>query len=89
MCEFCVVYGVGICVNACGVVWVVVCVCFLHLGVFVVMQCSGCMGCCDCCLICEACNWRCSFMGSMSVCRVDVVHPVAILSAVFCVSVVC
>ena len=43
------------------------------------------------CLICDACSWRCSSMGSMCVssCRccvfVSVVHPVAILSAVFCV----
>ena len=40
-------------------------------------------------LICDACSWRCSFMGSVCVssCRccvfVCVVHPVAILSAVF------
>ena len=41
--------------------------------------------------ICDACSWRYSFMGSVCVssCRccmfVSVVHPVAILSAVFCV----
>ena len=51
-------------------------------------------GCCDVvqwvcgvlCLICDACSWRCS----MCVLRVGcvfvyVVHPVAILSVVFCV----
>ena len=46
------------------------------------------MGCCDFCLICDACSWWCSFVGSMCVssCRCCVfVHPVAILSAVFCV----
>ena len=49
------------------------------------------MGCCDFCLIRDACSWMCSIMGSMCVssCRccvfVSVVHPVAILSAVFCV----
>ena len=49
------------------------------------------MWCCDVCLICNACSWRCSFIGStcVSSCRfcvfVSVVHPVAILSAVFCV----
>ena len=43
------------------------------------------------CLICDACNWRCSLMCSVCVssCRccvfVSVVHPVTILSAVFCV----
>ena len=46
---------------------------------------------CDFYLICDACSCGCSFMGSMRVssCRccvfVSVVHPVAILSAVFCV----
>ena len=68
-------------------------VCFLRLGVVccVVMQCSGCVGCCDFYLIFDAYSWRCSFMGSVCVssCRccvfVSVVHPVAILSAVFCV----
>ena len=43
------------------------------------------------CLICDASSWRCSFLGRVCVssCRccmfVSVVHPVAILSAVFCV----
>ena len=68
-------------------------VCFLRLGIVccVVRQCSGCVGCCDFCLMCDACSWRCSFMGSVCVssCRccvfVSVVHPVAILNAVFCV----
>ena len=85
--NFDLVYGVGVCVNVCGVVCVVLC--FLCLGV--VMLCSGCVGCCDFCLICDACSWRCSFMGSVCVssCRccvfVSVVHPVSILSVVFCV----
>ena len=49
------------------------------------------MECCEFRLICDACSWKCSFMGSVCVssCRccvlVSVVHPVAILSAVFCV----
>ena len=61
---------------------------------------SGCsLLCCDVvgvwgvviCVICDACSWRCSFMGrgcvSSCICCVfvSVVHPVAILSAVFCV----
>ena len=86
--NFGVVYGVVVCVNVCGVV----CVCFLRLGVVccVVMWCSECVGCCDFCLICDACSWRCSLMGRVCVssCRcvfVSVVHPVSILSAVFCV----
>ena len=47
------------------------------------------MGCCDVCLICDACSWRGSILGRVCVssCRccvfVSVVHPVAILSAVF------
>ena len=59
--NFGVVYGVGACVNVCGVVCVV---CFLCLGVV----CSGCVGYCDFCLICHTCNWRCSFI----VCLLDV-----------------
>ena len=49
------------------------------------------MGCCHFCVICDACNWMCSLMGIVcaSSCRWcvfgSVVHPVAILSAVFCV----
>ena len=49
------------------------------------------MGCCDFCLICDPCSWMCSFMGcgsvSSCICCVfaSVVHPVAILSAIFCV----
>ena len=49
------------------------------------------MGLGDFCLICDACSWRYSFIGRVCVssCRccvfVFVVHPVAILSAVFCV----
>ena len=52
---------------------------------------GGWVWCCDFCLIRDACSWMCSFMGStcVSSCRccvfVSVVHPVAILSAVFCV----
>ena len=80
--NFGTIYGVGVCVHVCGVVCVVVCCLFLR---------SGCVGCCDFCLICDACSGRCSFMGSVCVssCRccgfVSVVHPVAILSTVFCV----
>ena len=50
------------------------------------------MGCCDFCLICDACSWRCSLIGRVCVssCRccvfMSVVHPVAILSSVFCVN---
>ena len=49
------------------------------------------MGCFDFCLISNVCSWRCSLLGRVyiSSCRccvfVSVVHPVAILSAVFCV----
>ena len=49
------------------------------------------MACCDFCLICDVCKWMCSLMGRVCVssCRccvfVSVVHPVAILSTVFCV----
>ena len=49
------------------------------------------MGCCDFCLICHVCSWRCSLIGRVRVSSciccgiVTVVHPVAILSAVFCV----
>ena len=49
------------------------------------------MGCSDFCLICDACICRCSFKCRVCVssCRwcvfVSVVHPVAILSDVFCV----
>ena len=35
--DFCVVYGVGVCINVCGVVFVVVCSLFLTSG---------------CCLLC-------------------------------------
>ena len=76
--NFDVVYGVGVCVNICGVVCVVCCL-FLTSG------------CSDFCYICDACSLRCSFMGRLCVssCRccvfVSVVHPVAILSAGFCV----
>ena len=91
--NFGVVYGVGVCVNVCVIVCVVVVVCFLRLGVVccVVVWCRGCVGCCDFCLICDACSWTCSLMGKVFVssCRcgvfVSVVHPVAILSALFCV----
>ena len=31
--DLCVVYGVGVCIDVCGVVFVVECVCFLRLGV--------------------------------------------------------
>ena len=47
------------------------------------------MGCCDCRFIFDVCSWKCSFISSVCVwsCRccvfVSVVHPVAILSAVF------
>ena len=37
--NFGVVYGVGVCVNVCGVVWVVVCCLFLTSGC--------CLLCCD------------------------------------------
>ena len=43
------------------------------------------------CLICDGCSWRCSFIGRVCVssCRwcvfVSVMHPITILSAVFCV----
>ena len=46
---------------------------------------------CEVCLICDVCSWRCSCIGrvcvSSCICCVFVpaVHPVAILSAVFCV----
>ena len=65
--NFGVVYGVGVCVNMCGVVCIVVCCLFLTSGC--------CLLCCDFCLICDACNCRCSFMGSVcvSIRRVDVV----------------
>ena len=49
------------------------------------------MVCCDCCLICDACGWMWSLMGIVSVlsCRCcvfgSILHPVANLSAVFCV----
>ena len=82
--EMCVVYGVGVCVNVYGVVCVVICL-FLAFG-----WCSL-VGVWCFCRICDVCSWRRSFMGSMCVlsCRccvlVSVMHPVAILSAVFCV----
>ena len=49
------------------------------------------MGCWASCLSCDACNLRCVEMGSIlvSVCRcavlVSSVHPVIVLSALFCV----
>ena len=68
-------------------------VCFLSLGVVLclVSLCSGDAGCCDFCLICDACSLRCSCIGSICVssCRccvfVSSVHPVAVLSAAFCI----
>ena len=54
--DFCVVYGVGVCVNVCGVVSVfplrlcVVC-CVMGVLLFFSYLCS--------------CIWRCSFMGSL------------------------
>ena len=83
--NFGVVYGVRVCVNVCGVVYCL----FLTSGCC--LLCSGCVGWGDFCLIGDACNWRCSFMGSRCVSSciccvfVSVVHSVAILSAVFCV----
>ena len=80
---FVLISGVGVCVNVCGVVCVVVCL-------FLTFWCRGVGVCCDFCLIWDACSWRGSVMGSVCVssCRcvfVSVVHPVTILSAVFCV----
>ena len=48
------------------------------------------MGCCDFCLICDACSWTVILWVVCVFRRVDVVcwclvHPVTILSAVFCV----
>ena len=76
--DSCAVYGVGVCVNVCGVVCVVECRLFLS---------SGC--CLLCCSGCVVCSWRYSTMGCMCVssCRccglVSVVHLVSILNAVF------
>ena len=87
--NFGVVYGVGVCINVCGVVCAVVCL-FLTSGCCL-LWCSGWVGCCDLCLICDACSCKCSLMSRVCVssCRcwvfVSVVHPFAILSAVFCV----
>ena len=80
------------CVYVGGVVDVVEC--GLYLGGYgcIVGLCSGCVGCCAFCLICEAGSCKCWYIGSMLVssCRccmlVSCVHPVAILSAVFCIS---
>ena len=58
--------------------------CIVSLG-------SGCVRCCAFCLICDAWSCKCWYIGSMLVssCRccmlVLCVHPVAILSAVFCI----
>ena len=48
----------------------------------------------DYCLICDACSCRCSLMGRVCVSScifvfVSVVHPIAILSASYVLSVVC
>ena len=67
-------------------------VCFISLGgcVSVVWLCSGCWASSDFCLSCDACSCRWSFIGSMlvSACRcfvfVSCVHPVIVLSAMFC-----
>ena len=70
---------------------------FLSQGVcgWIVSLCSGCVGCCAICLIWDACSCKCWCIGStlVSSCRccvlVSCVHPVAILRAVFELSVVC
>ena len=55
------------------------------------MLCSGCRAFSDCCLSCDECSCRCSLIGrtDVSVCRccafVSWVHPVIVLSAVFCI----
>ena len=81
--DLCVIYGIGICVDVCGVVYVAEC-CLLCCYVF---------GLCGVGIFAVSvmCTCKCYFMGNMCVssCRccvlVSVVHPVAILSAVFCV----
>ena len=68
-------------------------VCFLSLWLRLcsVSVCSGCDGCCAFCLNCDACSCRCWWIGSMLVssCKccmfVSEVHPVAVLSAAFCI----
>ena len=37
-------------------------------------------------LFCDACILRCSWSGSIFMCRVTCVHPVAVLNFVFCVA---
>ena len=83
---------VGVCGNVCCVAAVVK-NSVLSLGglKYVMCLCRGCDGCCVFCLYCDAWSCRCSCMGSVSVssCRccmfVSCVHPVAVLSAAFCV----
>ena len=85
---------VGVCGNDCCVSAVVENSVFFCLGVlkYVVCLCRGCDGCCVFCLYCDACNCRCSCVGSVSVssCRccmfASCVHPVAGLSAAFCMT---
>ena len=89
VCDFVVLLVFEVCADYVGVDVFHVCLNFFLrlLWCWGLCQCL----CCDFCLICDACSWRCSFMGSMFVSSciccvfVSVVHPVAILSAVFCV----
>ena len=82
----------GVCGNVCCVAAVVKNSGFFSLGVlkYVVCLCRGCDGCCVFRLYCEAWSCRCSFLGSVSVFRyayvVSCVHPVAVLSAAFCMT---
>ena len=76
------------------VLTMVVCMCFMFVFICALFMVLGVVLCSVWfffLLICDVCSWRCSFMGNLCVssCRcfvlVSVVHPVAILSAVFCV----
>ena len=81
--HFCVVYGVKVCVNVCGL-FITSGICVLCCDV-VYWVCGADFG-----LLCDACSWIYSIMGSVCVLSyrscglVSVVHTVSILSAVFC-----
>ena len=63
-------------------------VCFFSLGIYrcIVSLCSGCVGCCAFCLMREVVSVVILVVSSCRYCMlVSCVHPVAILSEVFCI----